>query len=342
MGKVAAFTIPGVRCWFWSNDHDQHFHAQYGDDWQVKVNFMEEDEDKLFKVEWANKKMCRRHRKALASARKSTACCCWNSGGWRLGMSESVTIVTGNERVRAAYKALPRRLKENRLLIYHDESGGDLTDLVVRHGATDVWYIFQVKDRVPDPVSRLRKMPNVKKRYILFVPPHYPVEAVGGDLSSLGVDNPRKVLLKLEGNEACLLQRLFGIVARGRKDAILDAFWDGGGLEVVNARLERLCVPVEQIPGLAGQSEKELRKFEIDPQGSAIYWPGPDVHYDWKHLTWTVDPSLELRKTGKFPDFYKRYGKAVRAVREAQGRRQSDIPGLSTGRSGGLRKGRAG
>ncbi len=191
------------------------------------------------------------------------------------------------------------------------------------------WYIFQVKDRVPDPVSRLRKMPNVEKRYILFVPPHYPVEAVGGDLSSLGVDNPRKVLLKLEGNEACLLQRLFGIVARGRKDAILDAFWDGGALEVVNARLERLCVPVEQIPGLAGQSEKELRKFEIDPQGSAIYWPKPDVHYDWKHLTWTVDPSLELRETGKSPDFYKRYGKAVRAVREAQGRRQSDIPGLS-------------
>jgi len=65
MGTIRVFVIAGVRCWFWSNDHGRHFHAQYDGHWQVKVDFMEDDEDAMIEVKWVRKKISRQHRKAL-------------------------------------------------------------------------------------------------------------------------------------------------------------------------------------------------------------------------------------------------------------------------------------
>lgn len=36
MPKVACFKIPGLSCWFWSNDHDPpHFHAKKEGEWEI-------------------------------------------------------------------------------------------------------------------------------------------------------------------------------------------------------------------------------------------------------------------------------------------------------------------
>jgi hypothetical protein len=41
MGKVEAFTLAGVECWFWSNDHNPpHFNAKRRGQWCVKVFFL--------------------------------------------------------------------------------------------------------------------------------------------------------------------------------------------------------------------------------------------------------------------------------------------------------------
>ncbi len=42
MGTVQAFTVDGVRMWFWSNDHDPpHFHIKRRGEWEARVFFLD-------------------------------------------------------------------------------------------------------------------------------------------------------------------------------------------------------------------------------------------------------------------------------------------------------------
>jgi hypothetical protein len=52
MPKVACFEIPGLACWFWSNDHDPpHFHVKRAGEWELKVKFTE-GEAQMFDLAW--------------------------------------------------------------------------------------------------------------------------------------------------------------------------------------------------------------------------------------------------------------------------------------------------
>ena len=49
MVNVRSFQIAGVRCWFWSNDHEPpHFHIEAEDgDWNAKVFFLLDDDQMI-------------------------------------------------------------------------------------------------------------------------------------------------------------------------------------------------------------------------------------------------------------------------------------------------------
>jgi hypothetical protein len=52
MPKVECIDIPGLVCWFWSNDHNPpHFHAKREGEWEIKVNFLGGESD-MFELEW--------------------------------------------------------------------------------------------------------------------------------------------------------------------------------------------------------------------------------------------------------------------------------------------------
>ncbi len=52
MPKVDCFAIPGLECWFWSNDHDPpHFHVKREGEWELKVNFLAGESD-MFELQW--------------------------------------------------------------------------------------------------------------------------------------------------------------------------------------------------------------------------------------------------------------------------------------------------
>ena len=54
MPKVACFEIPGLSCWFWSNDHDPpHFHMKRDGEWELKVNFAE-GKARMFELVWGD------------------------------------------------------------------------------------------------------------------------------------------------------------------------------------------------------------------------------------------------------------------------------------------------
>jgi hypothetical protein len=43
MGRVRAFNLPGLACWFYSGDHrPPHFHVQSPGEWEVRVFFLQE------------------------------------------------------------------------------------------------------------------------------------------------------------------------------------------------------------------------------------------------------------------------------------------------------------
>ena len=90
-----------------------------------------------------------------------------------------------------------------------------------------------------------------------------------------------------------------------------------------------LHVPVNSVPALRGQSHAVLRSFEIDPDGSFIYWPGLDVHLGWNQFLQAVAPAELRRAQQRSAGFNERYGAAIRRVREAAGILQSKVEGLT-------------
>src|ERR1700677_2081189 len=54
MPKVACFAIPGLTCWFWSNDHEPpHFHVKRDGEWELKIKFAE-GEAQMFELRWGD------------------------------------------------------------------------------------------------------------------------------------------------------------------------------------------------------------------------------------------------------------------------------------------------
>jgi hypothetical protein len=63
MATIKAFSIPGMKLWFYSNDHEPpHFHAKRKGQWEVRVRFLERGEA-LFEMKW------RKSSKTVPSAR---------------------------------------------------------------------------------------------------------------------------------------------------------------------------------------------------------------------------------------------------------------------------------
>lgn len=48
MAVIKAFSIAGMKLWFYSSDHEPpHFHAKRNGEWEVRVKFLENDEEML-------------------------------------------------------------------------------------------------------------------------------------------------------------------------------------------------------------------------------------------------------------------------------------------------------
>jgi hypothetical protein len=110
---------------------------------------------------------------------------------------------------------------------------------------------------------------------------------------------------------------------------IIDAYLAGDSFFVRGPKHRMLHVPVNSIRALSGQPRAVLRNFLIDPDGSFVHWPDLDVHLGWNQFLQAVDPE-ELRKAQQRTEGYnKRYGAAIRKLREEAGLSQSMIEGLT-------------
>jgi len=121
----------------------------------------------------------------------------------------------------------------------------------------------------------------------------------------------------------------FALGRDGTRGNIIDAYLAGDSVFVRGPKHRMLHVPVSSIRALSGQPPAVLRNFVIDPDGSFVHWPDLDVHLGWNQFLQAVDPD-ELRKAQQRTEGYnKRYGAAIRKLREETGLLQSTIEGLT-------------
>jgi hypothetical protein len=127
-----------------------------------------------------------------------------------------------------------------------------------------------------------------------------------------------------------LLGRLTAAVeSKESHQRIFDARLEDGILHVISPDFSRLEIPTSKIPVLAKADKQTVESFEIDEDGSYIYWPDLDLHLGWEQLQQVVDPVAVQKAKQKSREFNVRYGAAIRDVREGKGLTVSEIPGLS-------------
>src|SRR5579872_7490464 len=123
------------------------------------------------------------------------------------------------------------------------------------------------------------------------------------------------------------------------QDRIFDARIERGTLRVVSPNFVRLEIPVSKIPQFKNAKPAQIESFEIDEDGSFIYWPDLDVHLGWNQFQQLINPEAALKASQKNEEFNRRYGKAVQRFREAAGLKRRDISGLSEKQLGRIEKG---
>lgn len=125
------------------------------------------------------------------------------------------------------------------------------------------------------------------------------------------------------------LRRL--VVARSRRrpeEGIVDAYVVADDLVLVQGDLTVRSFPRDQLPVAGELPSDAFAAFELDDDGSALHWSGLDVDLGVASILQAVDPSyradVEVERLAREDT-----GDALRAMREEQGVRQRDIPGLS-------------
>jgi hypothetical protein len=110
---------------------------------------------------------------------------------------------------------------------------------------------------------------------------------------------------------------------------IFDARFQDRILHVVSADFQRLEVSVSKIMPLSNAKKETAEHFEIDEDGSYIYWPDLDLHLGWEQLEQIVDPAAAQKAKHKSREFNVRYGAAIRKIRKEKGLDITAIPDLS-------------
>lgn len=122
-------------------------------------------------------------------------------------------------------------------------------------------------------------------------------------------------------------------------ERIVDAWWEGDQFVAISPSFKRVHVPLEKLRPLAKCPRAELSNFRIDEEGAFVFWPTLDVHLGWEQLVQAVSEHAHLRSRQQSEEFNKRYGEAIRKLRQQSDLRQSDIPGLTPRQVGRIERG---
>lgn len=139
---------------------------------------------------------------------------------------------------------------------------------------------------------------------------------------------------------AAFMQRFAAASNVGKgADRILNAAIFAGVMHVASTEFKRLEIPLAKIPALATLENAAAAEFEIDEDGSFLYWPKLDLHLGWEQLAQIVNPAAALKARQKQAAFNVWYGQSVQRLREQAGIKADAITGLSGKQLGRIERG---
>ena len=100
-------------------------------------------------------------------------------------------------------------------------------------------------------------------------------------------------------------------------------------LFVMGCDLKTWEIPFSSLPGLDRVPQLEKGNFELDEDGSYLYWEYADLHIDLEDIKAAVDPKFKEQLLIKKLEYGKSFGSAIAAVRKAHKLNQDGIDGLS-------------
>ncbi len=215
---------------------------------------------------------------------------------------------------------------------------------VARAQSTPLLVISRVADipvQIQKPYRRARFGSKVKR--FLFFTGQMPPEALPSRVSQLNIRNPGRLHIANTDDEERaerVIARTIQGLAKSQSDRIVDAWWEGSVFVVLSPGFQRLAVPLAMFSRLIGDDPDLADEYEVDVDGSFVYWPHADVHLGWRQFLRMVDPVKELDARAEHEEFNVRYGVAIRGFRKARGMRQSDIPGLTARQVGRIERGK--
>jgi uncharacterized protein DUF2442 len=248
-----------------------------------------------------------------------------------------VGFYSTSPRIAHAYRSAVKRNKSlARLAVLHELGHAAAAHEVLRHAQGFETVVLSHADDDQFVLTDSRIEPVVSGAFhLLFTEPATHPDQVAQWMRATNIRSENRLhVIKVDDLEAPQVSQLLGRVCSalgpdGSRGSIIDAYLAGEMLLVRGPGHRMLHVPVSSVPTLRGQPPAVLRNFEIDPDGSFIYWPDLDVHLGWNQLLQVVAPA-ELRKAQqRSADFNERYGAAIRRVREAAGILQSRVEGLT-------------
>lgn len=189
-------------------------------------------------------------------------------------------------------------------------------------------------------VSRLADLPKKGIRLTgqseakhLLILEGLPIEAMAARLPMLNVRSPERLHVAAARSSERLVDlvyRLFsGITNRNGPQPIVDAWLESEQLVLLSASFERMTVPLEKLAPILGEKKGQIEGFEIDEDGRFLFWPHADVHIGLEQFRQIIDPSTELAAKQRSEAFNRRYGAAIRSLREDKGVKQSNLTGVT-------------
>lgn len=100
-------------------------------------------------------------------------------------------------------------------------------------------------------------------------------------------------------------------------------------LLVISCALERMEVPFNRVRSLSQMAPEERLEFEIDVDGSYLYWPKADVHLDLESLRFAIDERARERARLDAVRSNQRIGAAIAFLRDSEGLSTTAIEGIS-------------
>jgi uncharacterized protein YlbG (UPF0298 family)/DNA-binding XRE family transcriptional regulator len=126
-----------------------------------------------------------------------------------------------------------------------------------------------------------------------------------------------------------VVNRIINAWKNGAQEVLIsNAFVLESKLIVVDCASNRYSLPYEKLPELElPRTNKKI--FEIDPDGSFLFWPEADFHINLEEMRSRIDPKFSAAMIRKQIPKNALYGSAIRRFREISKIKQVDITGIS-------------